>query len=185
VRPDRAAAVTYADAGAIREEIARAVPFYGGIETLRTTGDQVQYGGRVLGVGGRFDRPDGRAAFAVVIPGQAPGPTASLRLTTRRGKQFNSIVHEARDPLTGARREDILMAASDAAARGIAEGDPIVVRSPHGSFRGRARFAVLLPGNVQGFWPEVNGLLSLERRDRASGVPDYGTTVTIERGGKE
>ena len=184
MRPERAAALAYADAQAIRDEIARAVPFYRGIETLRATGDQIQYGGRVLGEGGRFDRPDGRAAFAVVVPEEAPGAAAPLRLTTRRGKQFNSIVHAARDPLTGADREDILIAAADAAARGIDDGDAIVVRSPQGSFRGRARFADLLPGNVQGFWPEVNGLLALDRRDRASGVPDYGTTVTIERGGE-
>ena len=183
VRPAAAAALSYTDAQQLRDEIARAVPAYAGIATLKTTGDQVQHGGRILAAGGRFDRPDGRAAFSVVVPVVAttPADPAALTLTTRRGKQFNSIVHADRDPLTGARREDILVAPDDAAARGLADGDAIVVRSAHGTFRGRLRVAALRPGNVQGFWPEVNGLLTLDRREAASGVPDYGTTVTIER----
>ena len=188
VRPDRAAALAWSGAQAIRDEIARAVPFYRGIETLRDTGDQVQYGGPLLGAGGHFDRPGGRARF--VVPGDAafvatPRAPRHLRLTTRRGKQFNSIVHADRDPLTGARREDILMSAEDARARGLADGDSVVVRSEHGTFRGRARLAPILPGNVQGFWPEVNVLLDLGQRDAASGVPDDGADVTVERGGTE
>jgi hypothetical protein len=66
-------------------------------------------------------------------------------------------------------------------ARGPADGDPIVVRSAQGTFAGRVRVAPILPGNVQGFWPVVNGLFDLGRRDAASGVPDYGAEVTIER----
>ena len=183
VRPELAPALAWSDAQAIRDEIARTVPFYRGIETLRTTGDQVQYGGPLLGTE-RFDRPGGRARFSVIGPDAllpAPVRPRTLRLTTRRGKQFNSIVHAERDPLTGARREDILMSGEDAWARGLADGDPIVVRSAQGTFAGRARVAPILPGNVQGFWPEVNGLFDLGRRDAASGVPDYGAEVTIER----
>jgi predicted molibdopterin-dependent oxidoreductase YjgC len=190
VRPDLAETFGCESGDAIRAEIARVVPSYAGIETLRTTGDQVQYGGPLLCTDGRFERPGERARFSVLAPVEAPGPAraeetaaARLRLTTRRGKQFNSMVHADRDPLTGARREDILVSAEDAAARGLADGDPIVVRSAHGAFRGRARIAPLRAGNVQGFWPEVNGLLALDRRDAASGVPDYGAEVTIEPGG--
>ena len=43
--PERAALVGLEDAAAIRREIARAVPLYAGIETLRGQGDQVQWGG--------------------------------------------------------------------------------------------------------------------------------------------
>jgi molybdopterin-dependent oxidoreductase alpha subunit len=193
LRPALAPALAYGGAQAIRDEIARAVPFYRGIETLRTTGDQVQYGGRLLAEGGRFERPGGRARFSV--PGAAAGPgnvprapaapaaDGVLLLTTRRGKQFNSMVHAERDPLTGARRDDILVSAEDAAARGLADGDAVEVRSAHGVFSGRVRVAALRPGNVQAFWPEANVLLALDRRDPVSGVPDYGTAVTIERGG--
>ena len=43
--PDRADQVRFASAAAIRDEIARAVPLYAGIETLTAKGDQVQWGG--------------------------------------------------------------------------------------------------------------------------------------------
>ncbi len=182
IHPARGAALTYPDAQAIRDEIARAVPFYAGIERLRTTGDQVQYGGRHLCADGRFATADGRAHFAIVRPrgiGRAPG---QLLLTTRRGKQFNSIVHAERDPLTGALRDDILLARADAERAGLADGDPLVLRSAHGEFRGRARIVPIKEGNAQGFWPEVNGLLAHDRFDPVSGVPDFGTVVTLEPG---
>jgi anaerobic selenocysteine-containing dehydrogenase len=108
---------------------------------------------------------------------RAPG---ALTLTTRRGKQFNSIVHQDKDPLTGASRRDLLMAGEDLAARGLADGDPVVVRSASGTFSGRARRAEMKPGNVQGFWPEMNVLLPHGPHDAESGVPDYGAEVTIE-----
>lgn len=52
--PDRAGALRFAGAAAIRAEIARAVPLYRGIETLAKKGDQVQWGGRLLFADGRF-----------------------------------------------------------------------------------------------------------------------------------
>ena len=94
--------------------------------------------------------------------------------------QFNSIVHQEKDPLTGASRRDLLMAGEDLAARGLADGDPVVARSVSGTFQGRARRAEMKPGNVQGFWPEVNVLLPYGPHDEESGVPDYGTEVIIE-----
>jgi hypothetical protein len=36
------------------------------------------------------------------------------------------------------------------------------------------------PGNVQVHFPEANGLLDYTRRETTSGIPDYGTLVTIE-----
>src|SRR6185503_13742004 len=44
VDPARAGRIRFASAGAIREEIARAVPLYAGIERLRAKGDQLQWG---------------------------------------------------------------------------------------------------------------------------------------------
>ncbi len=169
------------DSAALRAEIARAVPFYAGIERLSAQGDQLQYGGRHLAAGGNFDRPGGRARFEAVDLSPRARTPGTLSLTTRRGKQFNSMVHEAKDPLTGARRRDILVAGEDLAARGIADGEPIVLQSLTGRFEGRARVAPIAPGNVQGFWPEVNVLLPRDRHDAESGVPDYGTAVTLER----
>ncbi|MEP7028335.1 MAG: molybdopterin-dependent oxidoreductase, partial [Candidatus Eisenbacteria bacterium] len=180
-RPADGARLPRQDSAALRAEIAHAVPFYAGIEKLSVQGDQVQYGGRHLCDGGRFERPGGRARFEIVELASRARAPGTLSLTTRRGKQFNSMVHEAKDPLTGARREDILVASEDLAARGIADGDAVVLASATGHFRGRARAAPIAPGNVQGFWPEVNGLLAFDRHDAESGVPDYGTTVTLAR----
>jgi anaerobic selenocysteine-containing dehydrogenase len=156
------------------------VPFYAGIETLARQGDQVQYGGRHLCEGGVFPRPSGRARFEAVTSSGPGRTTGTLTLTTRRGKQFNSIVHQDKDPLTGASRRDLLMAGEDLAARGLSDGDAVVARSASGTFAGRAREAPIKPGNVQGFWPEVNVLLAHGPHDAESGVPDYGAEVTIE-----
>ncbi len=44
-RPESADEIDYADAAAIRDDIARTVPFYAGIEKLEKEGDQFQWGG--------------------------------------------------------------------------------------------------------------------------------------------
>ncbi len=189
--PARAAQLPLHDAAGWRAEIARAAPLYAGIERLGP-GEQVQYGGVRLCEGGAFARPGGRAAFAplalgsadaagVAPPAAPPGGPPRFRLTTRRGKQFNSIVHADLDPLTGAARHDLLVAASDLAALGLADGDAVEARSDAGRFVGRARAANIQPGNVQGFWPEVNVLLPHGPHDALSGVPDYGTWIELAR----
>ena len=47
-------------------------------------------------------------------------PQGSFLLSTRRGKQFNTMVHMSKDPLTGASRDALFIAASDASALGAA-----------------------------------------------------------------
>ena len=66
VRPERADALRFSGTQAIREEIAEVVPMYRGIETLKATGDQVQYGGPHLCAGWNFPTADGKAHFAPV-----------------------------------------------------------------------------------------------------------------------
>ena len=146
-RPEMASHLAFAGAQDIRDEIARAVPFYRGIETLRRQGDQVQYGGRHLCAGGRFETADGRARFEPVVPTNEVLPPGTFRLTTRRGRQFNSIVHGDRDPLTGAAREDLLIATEDADRLAMRDGDRVRVRSAHGARTARVRRAPIHPGN--------------------------------------
>ena len=67
-RPKRANDIRFESAAAIREEIAKAIPLYRGIETLKAKGDQVQWGGRTLYADGRFATPDGKAHFSPVGP---------------------------------------------------------------------------------------------------------------------
>src|SRR5262249_37144275 len=124
--PDRAALIRFESAQAIRDEIARAVPLYTGIESLRAKGDQVQWGGRTLYSDGRFATPDGKAHFAAAVDSANSANSAhsavSFRVSTRRGKQFNSMIQRAIDPLTGAARDDIFISADDLRRLGLAAG---------------------------------------------------------------
>ena len=102
VHPERASQIEFESGDAIRQEIARVVPFYGGIEGLVRTGDAVQWGGSHLCDGGVFPTDDGRARFTAVTPPDTSVAANRFRLSTRRGKQFNTMVLADRDPLTGA-----------------------------------------------------------------------------------
>jgi predicted molibdopterin-dependent oxidoreductase YjgC len=180
VDPDRSHLVQFDSGQAIRDEIARVVPSYAGVEQLHSTGDSVQWGGPRLCEDGDFPTPDGKAHFVAVEPVDRVVPDGQFLLSTRRGKQFNTMVHEQKDPLTGARRDAVFIAPSDAATLGLREGDHVVVRSDVGAMPARVHLAAVRPGNVQVFFPEGNVLLAGGRRDRASGVPDYNAPVSIE-----
>jgi molybdopterin-dependent oxidoreductase alpha subunit len=178
VDPGRAHLVATPSGQAIREEIARVVPLYAGIETLRDTGDQVQWGGPRLCDGWEFATEDGRARFLVVLPPERRIPEGRLLLSSRRGRQFNSMVFRERDPMTGAHRDALFLAPADAERIGVGEGDPLVVRSDAGEVRARAHLAPMRPGNVQMFFPECNPLIARGARD-VSGVPDYNAIVEV------
>ena len=180
VDPERAHLVEFCSGQEIRDEIARVVPSYAGVETLHAIGDAIQWGGRRLCEGGNFETPDGKAHFIAVEPAVVDVPEGSFMLSTRRGKQFNTMVHQAKDPLTGAWRDALFIAESDASALGVRDGDRVVVRSQIGSMQARVHYANLRPGNVQVFFPEGNVLLRPGRRDKSSGVPDYNALVTVE-----
>lgn len=179
VDPDRAHLVAFADGQAIREEIARVVPAYAGIEKLRESGDQLQWGGPRLCDGQVFPTPDGRARFVPVAPVERDVAGGRLLLSTRRGKQFNSMVWKKRDPLTGADRDALLVAAGDAARLGLADGDLVSVRSASGAVRARVKIARIREGNVQMFFPEANPLIASGRRDPVALVPDYTAHVEV------
>ncbi|HET8644875.1 MAG TPA: molybdopterin dinucleotide binding domain-containing protein, partial [Vicinamibacteria bacterium] len=183
VRPDLASQVRFASSAQIRAEIARAVPLYAGIEDLGRAGDQIQWGGPHLYADGVFATPDGKARFSVVTPPARRPDPGRYFVSTRRGKQFNSMVQRDSDPLTGARRQDVLMAAEDAAALGLREGDRVRLVSRTGSFEGRARIDRMKPGNLEVHWPEANVLLSREEIDLMSHEPDYNAVVAVERAG--
>ena len=179
-RPEVADRVRFADTSAIREEIARVVPLYRGIERLSEQGDQFQYGGSRLCEGWGFPTPDGRAHFTAVPLPEPVGDDGRLALSTRRGKQFNSMVQERRDTLTGATREAVLLNEHDARRLGISDGAQVLVRSEAGELRGSAYVAPIAPGNVQVHWPEGNALISGGRRSPDAGIPDYNARVTVE-----
>jgi predicted molibdopterin-dependent oxidoreductase YjgC len=181
VRPELAASVRFATSQAIRDEISRAVPLYAGIEKLGRQGDQFQWGGPRLFSDGRFATVDGKAHFTVAKLHQSGTRAGEFRVSTRRGKQFNSMVQHDKDPLTGALREDVLMSAEDAARLGTPDGSRIRLVSRSGSFAGRVRIDEIKPGNLAVHWPEGNVLLSREEIDQASHEPDYNASCRVEK----
>ena len=198
VKPERAAQIRFESATAIREEIARAVPLYKGIERLHAKGDQTQWGGRTLYADGQFATPDGKAHFSgvgtelarpdaeIARPSDAAHGASSapvprvFRVSTRRGRQFNSMIQRVVDPLTGAARDAVFISDEDLRRLQLRDGTRVLLRSAFGVLRGRLKAASITPGNLEVHWPEGNVLLSAAAIDPDSMEPDYNTTVTIE-----
>jgi molybdopterin-dependent oxidoreductase alpha subunit len=178
----RHAGLAFADAHAIRREMDRTMPLYAGISKLRHAGDSVQYGGALLCRDGHCpDMPDGRARFTSVVPATTVLGPDEFVVSTRRGKQFNSMIYSENDALTGTTgRDAVFIAAEDAARLGLGEGAPIRLESTLGTFAGRCRLAPVTRGSLQLYWPEGNVLIG-RRLDPASGEPDYNAVVRVVR----
>jgi anaerobic selenocysteine-containing dehydrogenase len=103
-------------------------------------------------------------------------------VATRRGKQFNSMVHAEVDPLTGAGRDAVYIDEADAAALGAVEGTRVRLRSEVGTFDGRCKLVRLPARSLQVHWPEGTVLIAGGRahREPHSKVPDYNAVVTVE-----
>ncbi|MEV4353396.1 FdhF/YdeP family oxidoreductase [Nonomuraea sp. NPDC049625] len=177
--PEISSKIAFTGTPQIRAEIERAVPFYRGIADLRKFGDNVQYGGRHLFADGRFQTPDGLGRFSNVRPPALKRPDGAFMVATRRGKQFNSMVHERRDGFNGAMREAVLMSEYDADRLGLPDGAPVELRSGERTYRGKILRAPLMPGNLQIHWPEGNVLLDESRRSPDARIPDYNALVTV------
>jgi molybdopterin-dependent oxidoreductase alpha subunit len=176
--PERATrAFPWRDTQDIRDEIERICPTYKGIANLRKKGDQFQYGGPRL-LADRFLTPDGKGHFSAVDLPEEKVPEGYFLLSTRRGKQFNSMIHGEVDPLTGARRDAIFMSPVDAERLGLSEGDSVLLRNDRGEFQGRVRIERIKPGCLMGHWPEANALIPAGCLD-PSGVPDYNAIVEV------
>src|SRR2546428_1564382 len=135
--PARAGQVfSWRDTQDIRDEIDRICPTYKGIAELRKKGDNIQYGGPRL-LANRFGTPDHKGHFTPIDLPEETIPAGRFSLTTRRGKQFNTMVGAEVDPLIGAARNSVLMAAEDAAPLRLEAGD--VGGPPHrlGPYPGR------------------------------------------------
>jgi anaerobic selenocysteine-containing dehydrogenase len=190
--PERAHLLGCANGWEMRREIARVVPFYEGVQDLKKIGDAMQYGGPHLCAGWKFPTPDGKAHFRMV-----PLPTASPALqrngslkangsrqfivSTRRGKQFNSLVYAEVDPLNGAPRNAVLMSREDAAELQLRQNDRVVLTNEIGRYEGAVYLAPIARGNLQIHWPEGNVIIRRGVVDRAGGVPDYNAQVSVER----
>lgn len=76
-----------------------------------------------------------------MTPPQTELPQGHFWVATRRGKQFNSMVQERKDAITGALREAVLMNPHDAANLGLKDGDKVILRNHLGEFTGRVYIA--------------------------------------------
>jgi len=180
VRPEIADRLEFANTEAIRQEIAKVVPSYAGIQHLKEAGDQFQYGGKHLCFGWNFATGDGKARFAPLSPLQKDIPEGYFLVATRRGKQFNSIVQEKKDSITGAMREAVLIGSVDAEKLALQDGDEVILKNDSGQYRGRVYISPIKPGNLQIHWPEGNVLLDKTKRS-LEGVPDYNALVSLHK----
>jgi molybdopterin-dependent oxidoreductase alpha subunit len=179
-RPDLSAALTYADAQDIRNEMGKTMPVYAGIETLRMAGDAIQWGGPLLCVDGFLNMPAGRARFTPLDPPDRTVPDGHFILTTRRGKQFNSMIFKDKDHLQGGRgRDDLFMNPADIGTLGLREGAAVRVVSETGKWDATIREMPIKTGVVQAYWPECNPVIPMSI-DPRSEEPDYNAVVRIE-----
>jgi anaerobic selenocysteine-containing dehydrogenase len=184
--PERAHLLGCESGWQMREEIAKVVTFYEGVQNLKEIGDAIQYGGPHLCAGWKFPTPDGKAHFrAVPLPaarqdGNGNGSRAFV-VSTRRGKQFNSLIYAEVDPINGTPRDAVLMNPEDASRLGLEQSDRVTLRNDLGGFEGRIFLAPIARGNLQIHWPEGNVIIRRGVTDPAGGVPDYNAQVEVEK----
>jgi molybdopterin-dependent oxidoreductase alpha subunit len=179
--PERAHLLGCETGWVMREEIVRVVPFYDGIQKLRATGDAIQYGGSHLCADGKFPTADGKAHFRIVDLPKRNVDGGTFVVSTRRGKQFNTLIYDDVDPLTGAARDSVLINPDDAASLHLTNNDQIALVNELGRFEGRVFLAPIARGNLQVHWPEANHIIRRGVTDALGGVPDYNAVVTIEK----
>lgn len=182
--PERAHLLRCETGQGMREEIARVVPFYDGVQHLKNGGDQFQYGGPHLCADGNFATADGKGHFRVVpVPALNPRPLTlnSFTVSTRRGKQFNTLIYAEVDPLNGAARDSVLMNPEDAAGLRLKNNDRITLANDCGCYEGRVFLAPIARGNLQIHWPEGNVIIPRGIHDALGGVPDYNAVVHVEK----
>ncbi|HET7453395.1 MAG TPA: FdhF/YdeP family oxidoreductase [Thermoanaerobaculia bacterium] len=182
VRPEQQNRLRIESSAQLREEIGRAVPLYAGIERLGSRGDSFQWGGPRLFADGVFATPGGKALFTPVVLARPGDPSdGTFVVSTRRGKQFNSMVQRDTDPLNRALRHHVLISPSDAGRFGIRDGDRVRLTSATGAFDGVAKISPIRRGDLQVHWPEALGLIAAGILDPESLEPDYTTRATLEK----
>ncbi|QJD87342.1 FdhF/YdeP family oxidoreductase [Cohnella herbarum] len=181
VKPENSQAIAFNNTAHIREEIAKASPNYDGIQHLSKQGDVFQWGGAWLCEEGVCPTKDGKGRLLPIELPELRKPEGQFYATTRRGKQFNSMVYGETDPFNGAERYDVLIESGDAGKLGIREGDAVVAYNRYGVFHGRAKFEDIAAGNIELYWPEGNVVLPKGVYEPHAGIPEYNAAVVVEK----
>jgi anaerobic selenocysteine-containing dehydrogenase len=108
-------------------------------------------------------------------------PEDRFVVATRRGRQFNSMVHDRSDEITGTVREAVLMNREDAGRLGLRDGDRVLLSNEFGRFSGHVCIAPVRPRNLEVHWPEGEILIDRKRRSPQAGIPDYNAFVSVEK----
>lgn len=182
VKPEYKSLISFKSAQAIREEIAKVVPDYEGIQYLKKQGDVFQRGGAWLCEGGVCPTADGKGRLIPVdVPKRGASSAGQFYVTTRRGKQFNSMIYGKRDAFNGGIRSAVLLSQEDAKALSIADGDAVVLYNEHGTLYGKAKYEEILKGNLAVNFPEGNVLFPMGVYESQAGIPEYNIRVTMEK----
>jgi molybdopterin-dependent oxidoreductase alpha subunit len=181
VHPERKHLISFSNAQQIRDEIAVANPNYDGIQHLKKRGDVFQWGGAWLCEDGICPTPDGRGNLIPIVVPELRKPEGHFYVSTRRGKQFNSMIYSETDPFNAADRYDVLIHPDDAKSLDIRDGEAIVVYNKYGTFHGRAKYAETKQGNIQVYWPEGNVLIPKGVYEQYAGIPEYNAAVVVEK----
>jgi molybdopterin-dependent oxidoreductase alpha subunit len=121
----------------------------------------------------------GRAHFTrIPVPRLELQPDQLLLMTVRSHDQFNTTIYDVNDRYRGimGHRHVLLMNAADLSARGLSEGDRVVITS---HFRGEKRRATgftvvrydIPPKCAAAYFPEANSLVPLEQFAAKSRTP--------------
>ncbi|MBP1990550.1 molybdopterin-dependent oxidoreductase alpha subunit [Paenibacillus eucommiae] len=181
VKPQAAQLVGLGSSQEVRGEIARLAPNYEGVQHLKDRGDVFQWGGAWLCEGGHCPTPTGQGSLIPIELPELRKPEGHFYVTTRRGKQFNSMIYSETDPFNEADRYDALLNEADARALALSEGEAIVIYNSYGSFHARVKLAPLKEGNIEVHWPEGNVLIPKGVYEKYAGIPEYNTSVIVEK----
>jgi molybdopterin-dependent oxidoreductase alpha subunit len=182
LKPNRPDLFAFKSSQDVRDEMERVIPLYKGISSLREEGQWVQWGGERLGEDGVFPNlPGGKARFTPLSPPKIIVPEGQFFLTSRRGKQFNSMTFGQRDGITQvSSRRAIFFSGPDAKRLGIVRGDAVRLSNELGALEGTCEIGPCRAQHLQAFWPECNVLVG-RKYDPASGEPDYNAFVRVQK----
>ena len=169
----------------IRTAIAATIPGFEKMKSLGETKEEFQIDGRTLHEPS-FKTADAKATMKVVpIPPlqvRSPGKKQFRLMSVRSEGQFNSIVYEEQDVWRGQQeRWVVLMNPEDMQSLGLSENDFVSLKSDTGIMRNvKVRSFTIKRGNVVGYYPETNVLISTVT-DKRSLTPSFkNTLVEIE-----
>jgi molybdopterin-dependent oxidoreductase alpha subunit len=169
----------------IREAIAVCIPGFEQIKAVVKTKEEFSIGGRTLHRP-EFNTPDKRGMFKVVSipvthdPIQDNGVYFQL-MSVRSEGQFNTIIYEEEDVWRNQKeRWVVLMNAHDIERLGLRENDKVDIESETGRMNGVSlRTFDIREGNVLGYYPETNILISADVDSRSRTPSFKNTTVKI------